>query len=160
MLAMFSNDTQEDDCATSYEELMSLYGDSDDKNLKRSISFNPSRDLEDPKFKFALNMIFSNNEEFKWAVEANQDEPFKIKTIGPDHSYGNQRDNKTIDSGFLTKKYAEEFRINPSWGMKEFQTHVVNQLNQPRVPREQLRSSAFILEEIGEHFREDLLASP
>ncbi|KAH0669912.1 hypothetical protein KY285_024055 [Solanum tuberosum] len=166
MLAMFPNDTQEDDCATSDEELMSLYGDSDDENLKRSIVFNPTRDLEDPKFKFALNMIFSNSKEFKWAVEvqavlqkkdikfkknestrsratckvsnckwfifaskANQDEPFKIKTIGPDHSCGNQRDNKTIDSGFLAKKYVEEFRINPSWGVKEFQTHVMRAHN-------------------------------
>ncbi|XP_059301379.1 uncharacterized protein LOC132053387 isoform X1 [Lycium ferocissimum] len=31
----------------------------------------------------------------------------------------------------------------------------VNQLNQPRVPQQQLRSSAFNLEEIGEHSRED-----
>ncbi|KAG5589661.1 hypothetical protein H5410_040175 [Solanum commersonii] len=30
----------------------------------------------------------------------------------------------------------------------------VNQLNQPRVPKEQLRSSAFIIEEIGENSRE------
>ncbi|KAK6802828.1 hypothetical protein RDI58_000611 [Solanum bulbocastanum] len=31
---------------------------------------------------------------------------------------------------------------------------IVNQLNQPRVPKEQLRSSAFILEEISEHSKE------
>ncbi|KAK6777378.1 hypothetical protein RDI58_024095 [Solanum bulbocastanum] len=166
MLAMFPNDTQENDCATSDEELMSLHGDSDDENLKRSTVFNPTRDLEDPKFKFTLNMIFSNSKEFKWAVEvhavfqkkdikfkknestrsraickvssckwfifaskSNQDEPFKIKTIGPDHSCGKQRDNKTIDSGFLAKKYVEEFRINPSWGVKEFQTHVMRTHN-------------------------------
>ncbi|KAJ8549350.1 hypothetical protein K7X08_033057 [Anisodus acutangulus] len=58
MLAMFPNDAQEDDCATSDEELMNLRGDSDDENLKKSTVFNPTRDLEDPKFKFALNMIF------------------------------------------------------------------------------------------------------
>ena len=52
-----------------------------------------------------------------------------IKTIGPDHSCGNQRDNKTIDSGFLAKKYVEEFRINPSWGVKEFQAHVMRTHN-------------------------------
>ncbi|TMW90302.1 hypothetical protein EJD97_015950, partial [Solanum chilense] len=69
MLAMFSSDTQEDDFATSDEELMSLHGDSDDENRKRSIVFNPTRDFEDPKFKFALHMIFSNIKEFKWAVE-------------------------------------------------------------------------------------------
>ncbi|KAK6802884.1 hypothetical protein RDI58_000668 [Solanum bulbocastanum] len=69
MLAMFFNDTQEDDFAASDEELMRLHGDSDDKNHKRSIVFNPTRDLEDPKFKFALHMIFSNSKEFKREVE-------------------------------------------------------------------------------------------
>ncbi|XP_060167418.1 uncharacterized protein LOC132598512 isoform X2 [Lycium barbarum] len=32
---------------------------------------------------------------------------------------------------------------------------IVNQINQPRVPQQQLKSSAFNLEEIGEHSRED-----
>ncbi|XP_059292486.1 uncharacterized protein LOC132045937 [Lycium ferocissimum] len=59
MLAMFPNNTQGDDCATSDEELMSLHGDSDDENPKRSIVLNPARNLEDPKFKFAPSMIFS-----------------------------------------------------------------------------------------------------
>ncbi|KAK4342854.1 hypothetical protein RND71_038670 [Anisodus tanguticus] len=115
---------------------------------------------------------------FIFASKANPNEPFNIKTIGSDLSYGNQRDNKTIDSGFLAKKYVEEFRNNPSWGVKEFQAHVssiiiesatsmqanssfvteqiVNQLKQPRVPQQQLRSSTFILEEIGERSREDI----
>lgn len=52
-----------------------------------------------------------------------------IKIIGPDHSCGNQRDNKTIDSGFLAKKYVEEFKINPNWGVKEFQAHVMRSHN-------------------------------
>ncbi|KAF3671823.1 hypothetical protein FXO38_06406 [Capsicum annuum] len=52
-----------------------------------------------------------------------------IKTIGPDHSCGNQRNNNNIDSGFLAKKYMEEFRINPSWGVKEFQAHVMRAHN-------------------------------
>ena len=34
---MFPNDTQEDDFTTSYEELMSLHGDLDDENHKRTI---------------------------------------------------------------------------------------------------------------------------
>nr|AAP45178.2 Zinc knuckle family protein [Solanum bulbocastanum] len=62
---------------------------------------------------------------FIYASKANEDEPFMIKTIGPDHSCGNQRENKTIDSEFSTKKYADEFKINPSWGVKEFQAHVM-----------------------------------
>ncbi|XP_055807042.1 uncharacterized protein LOC129875841 [Solanum dulcamara] len=166
LLAMFSNDTQEDDFATSHEELMSLHGDSDDENHKRSIVFNPTRDLEDPNFKFALNMIFSNSKEFKKVVEvhsviqkkdikfkknestrsratckvssckwfifaskANQSESFMIKTIGPDHSCGNQRDNQTTDSEFLAKKYVEELKINLNWGVKEFQDHVMRTHN-------------------------------
>ncbi|KAK4372197.1 hypothetical protein RND71_007581 [Anisodus tanguticus] len=67
----------------------------------------------------------SNYEWFINTSKANEDEPFKIKTIGLDHSCDNQRENKTIDSGFLAKKYVEEFRINPSWGVKEFQAHVM-----------------------------------
>ncbi|KAH0781000.1 hypothetical protein KY290_000598 [Solanum tuberosum] len=63
------DDTQEDEFATSYEELVSLHGDSDEENRKRSIVFNPTRDLEDSKFKFALHMSHSNSKEFKWAVE-------------------------------------------------------------------------------------------
>uniref|UniRef100_A0A3Q7I484 Transposase MuDR plant domain-containing protein n=1 Tax=Solanum lycopersicum TaxID=4081 RepID=A0A3Q7I484_SOLLC len=47
---------------------MSFQGDSDDHDSKRFI-FNAKRDLEDPNFKFTLNMIFSSSKEFKWAVE-------------------------------------------------------------------------------------------
>ncbi|KAH0639646.1 hypothetical protein KY285_036232 [Solanum tuberosum] len=162
MLPELPSHTQEKDCIISDDELMSLHGDSDDDNPKRSIIFNPGKDLEDPTFEFLINMIFSNSKEFKWDVKvhavmkkkdikflknetqrsraickvpnckwfifaskANQDEPFQIKTIGPDHECGNQRDNKTIDSGFLAKKYIEDFRINPSWGVKEFQAHIM-----------------------------------
>lgn len=55
-ITMFRSDTQ-DDCATSDEELMSLHGDSSDEYLQRSIVFNPTKNLEDSKFKFALFMI-------------------------------------------------------------------------------------------------------
>ncbi|KAM3322742.1 hypothetical protein P3S67_003893 [Capsicum chacoense] len=68
MLDMCPNNTQEDDCATSDEKLMSLHGDSDDENQKKFTVFNPTRNLEDPKFKFALNMIFISKE-FKWPIE-------------------------------------------------------------------------------------------
>lgn len=49
----------------------------------------------------------------------------RTKTIDIDHCCGKQRDNKTIDFGVLAKKYVEEFRINPNWGVKEFQTQVI-----------------------------------
>ncbi|KAH0709178.1 hypothetical protein KY284_010605 [Solanum tuberosum] len=136
-MAKIPNNSQEEVCNASDDELMTLQGDSDDDNSKRFIVFNAKRDLEDPKFEFTLNMIFNSSKEFKWAVEVsnckwliyasntNEDEPFMIKTISPDHSCGNKRENRTIDSGFLAKKYAHEFKINPSWGVKEFQTHVM-----------------------------------
>ncbi|KAH0706247.1 hypothetical protein KY285_010754 [Solanum tuberosum] len=161
-MAKIPNNSQEEVCDASDDELMTLQGDSDDDNSKRFIVFNAKRDLEDPKFEFTLNMIFNSSKEFKWAVEVcvvmmkkdikfkknesrreraickvsnckwliyasntNEDEPFMIKTISPDHSCGNKRENRTIDSGFLAKKYAHEFKINPSWGVKEFQTHVM-----------------------------------
>ncbi|KAH0743227.1 hypothetical protein KY290_031220 [Solanum tuberosum] len=74
-----------------------------------------------------VRVIFkvSNCKWFIYASKANEDEPFMIITISPNHSCGNQRENKTIDSGFLAKKYADELRINPSWGVKEFQAHVM-----------------------------------
>ena len=49
----------------------------------------------------------SNCKWFIYASKANEDEPFMIKTIGPDHSCGNQRVNKTIDSEFFARKYED-----------------------------------------------------
>ncbi|KAG5581272.1 hypothetical protein H5410_051899, partial [Solanum commersonii] len=69
LLSMFPNDTQENDCATSYEDLKSSHGDSDDEDPKRYTVFTLTRHLENPKFKFMLNMIFGNSKEFKRAIE-------------------------------------------------------------------------------------------
>lgn len=52
---------------------------------------------------------YQDPNDFLFVSKANQDEYFMIKTIGPVHSCGNQRDKKTINSGFLAKKYVEEF---------------------------------------------------
>ncbi|KAG5581287.1 hypothetical protein H5410_051914 [Solanum commersonii] len=148
MLAIFPNDTQENDCATSYEDLKSLHAESDDEDPKRSTVFTPTRHLDNPKFKFTLNMIFGNSKEFKTKVQGQRQfvrchvangsylhqslkamNLSKIKTIGLDHCCGKKRDNKTIDYGVLAKKYVEEVRINSSWGVKEFQTQVMRTHN-------------------------------
>ncbi|XP_059301387.1 uncharacterized protein LOC132053387 isoform X2 [Lycium ferocissimum] len=52
----------------------------------------------------------------------------------------------------MQQKFQAPFLIESSSFVTE---QIVNQLNQPRVPQQQLRSSAFNLEEIGEHSRED-----
>ncbi|KAH0645085.1 hypothetical protein KY284_032969 [Solanum tuberosum] len=64
-MAKIPSNTQEEVCDASDDELMSLQGDSDDDNSKRFIVYNAKRDLEDPKFEFTLNMIFSSSKEFK-----------------------------------------------------------------------------------------------
>ncbi|KAG5581261.1 hypothetical protein H5410_051888 [Solanum commersonii] len=129
MLAMFPNDAQENDCATSYEDLMSLHGDSDDEYHKRStvllhldiwriqnlnIRFKKNESTGGRQF---VRCQVSNGSYFHQSlITMNLS---KIKTIGLDHCWGKQRDNNTIDSGVLSKKYIEEFRINPSWGVKK-----------------------------------------
>ncbi|MCD9559826.1 hypothetical protein HAX54_018129 [Datura stramonium] len=231
MLAMFPNDTQEDDCATSDEELMSLHGDSDDENLKRSTAFNPSRDLEDPKFKFALNMIFNMissgqlsseqwpkmgiKEPLSPIYKAQPGRPKKLRKRGIDETTQKESYSRKLTLlkasrksrkkkcgsceklGHNSRKYPilmgsnhsevqqqqvhqqvqKEGLYTPSNAIEVSSTIIdnalsmqssssfiteqnVNQLNQPRVPREQLRSSAFILKEISEHSREDSLAFP
>ncbi|KAG5630087.1 hypothetical protein H5410_001804 [Solanum commersonii] len=85
---------------------MSLHGDFDDENLKVSIVFNATRNLKGQKLILRRTKVQSRGQ------FSNQDQPFKIMAIGPNHSCGNQRNNKTIGSEFLAKKYEEEFRIN------------------------------------------------
>ncbi|KAG5581277.1 hypothetical protein H5410_051904 [Solanum commersonii] len=134
MLSMFPNDTQENDCATSYEDLKSSHGDSDDEDPKRYTVFTPTRHLENSKFKFKLNMIFGNSKDFKTSslriTKVQGQWKFvrfkvangsyllqslitmnlsKINTIGIDYCCGKQKYNKTIDSGVLAKKNVEEF---------------------------------------------------
>lgn len=61
MLPKIPSQTQEKHCVVSDDEFMSLHGDSDADNPKRYIIFNPSKDMEDPTFKFLINMIFDNS---------------------------------------------------------------------------------------------------
>ncbi|KAM3245850.1 hypothetical protein P3L10_007617 [Capsicum annuum] len=108
---------------------------SNSKEFKWAVEVHVVRQRKDIKFKknecrrSRATCKVTNCKWFIFASKANQDEPFMIKTIGPDHSCGNQRDNRTIDYEFLAKKYIEEFRINPRWGVKEFQAHVMRAHN-------------------------------
>ncbi|KAG5620026.1 hypothetical protein H5410_005244, partial [Solanum commersonii] len=130
------SDIQADVCDASDDELMSFQGDSDNDNSKKKI--NARRDLEDPKFEFTLNMIFSSSKEFKWTVEVRAVMKKRTSSLrkikigrwtlhdqnnSHDHSCGKQREDRTIVSKILAKKYADEFKINPSWGVKEFEAH-------------------------------------
>nr|GMD68559.1 Zinc knuckle family protein [Ipomoea batatas] len=55
--------------------------------------------------------------------------PFQIKTYNPEHTCGDQDENKTINSGFLAKLYKDDFRVNMDWGRIQFQEHVKQKLH-------------------------------
>nr|GMD97534.1 uncharacterized protein LOC109154411 [Ipomoea batatas] len=55
--------------------------------------------------------------------------PFQIKTYNPEHTCGDQDENKTVNSGFLAKLYKDEFRVNMDWGRIQFQEHVKQKLH-------------------------------
>lgn len=47
---------------------MSLHGDCDDEDAKKFVVFTPARYLEDPQYKFMLNIIFINSNEMKGVI--------------------------------------------------------------------------------------------
>ncbi|XP_019199642.1 PREDICTED: uncharacterized protein LOC109193258 [Ipomoea nil] len=55
--------------------------------------------------------------------------PFQIKTYNPEHTCGDQDENKTVNSGFLAKLYKDDFRLNMDWGRRQFQEHVKEKLH-------------------------------
>nr|GME05002.1 Zinc knuckle family protein [Ipomoea batatas] len=55
--------------------------------------------------------------------------PFQIKTYNPEHTCGDQDENKTVSSGFLAKLYKDDFRVNIDWGRRQFQEHVKQKLH-------------------------------
>nr|GLL20339.1 uncharacterized protein LOC109193258 [Ipomoea trifida] len=68
----------------------------------------------------------------KWTIfgsRSNPRCPFQIKTYNPEHTCGNQDENRTINSGFLAKLYKDEFRLNMEWGRRQFQEHVKQKLH-------------------------------
>lgn len=79
-----------------------------------------------------VRVICRQNNICQWTIYASRSNPrcpFEIKTYNPEHTCGDQYENKTVSSGFLAKMYKDEFRINTEWGRKQFQEHVKARLN-------------------------------
>ncbi|XP_019173229.1 PREDICTED: uncharacterized protein LOC109168401 [Ipomoea nil] len=64
-----------------------------------------------------------------FASRSNPRCPFQIKTYNPEHTCGDQDENKTVNSGFLAKLYKDDFRLNMDWGRRQFQEHVKEKLH-------------------------------
>ncbi|XP_031111982.1 uncharacterized protein LOC116015956 [Ipomoea triloba] len=63
----------------------------------------------------------------KWTIFAsrsNPGSPFAVKTYCPEHTCGDQDENKTVNSGFLAKMYKDDIKLNTEWGRTQFQEHV------------------------------------
>nr|GME12190.1 Zinc knuckle family protein [Ipomoea batatas] len=63
----------------------------------------------------------------KWTIFAsrsNPRSPFAVKTYCPEHTCGDQDENKTVNSGFLAKMYKDDIKLNTEWGRTQFQKHV------------------------------------
>nr|GMD14479.1 Zinc knuckle family protein [Ipomoea batatas] len=62
----------------------------------------------------------------KWTIFAsrsNPRSPFAVKTYCPEHTCGDQDENKTVNSGFLAKMYKDDIKLNTEWGRTQFQEH-------------------------------------
>nr|GMC63051.1 Myb/SANT-like DNA-binding domain protein [Ipomoea batatas] len=81
-----------------------------------------------------------NASEFKWAVKYHEamrrkdvkfikNESRRVRTYNPEHTCGDQDENKTVNSGFLAKLYKDDFRVNMDWGRRQFQEHVKQKLH-------------------------------
>nr|GMC48033.1 Zinc knuckle family protein [Ipomoea batatas] len=63
----------------------------------------------------------------KWTIFAsrsNPRSPFAVKTYCPEHTCGDQDENKTVNSGFLAKMYKDDIKLNTEWERTQFQEHV------------------------------------
>nr|GLL37918.1 uncharacterized protein LOC109193258 [Ipomoea trifida] len=68
-----------------------------------------------------------HNDICKWTIfgsRSNPRCPFQIKTYNPEHTCGDQDENKTVNSGFLARLYKDDFRLNMEWGRRQFQEHI------------------------------------
>nr|GMD68611.1 60S ribosomal protein L19-3-like [Ipomoea batatas] len=62
----------------------------------------------------------------KWTIFAsrsNPRSPFAVKTYYPEHTCGDQDENKTVNSGFIAKMYKDDIKLNTEWGRTQFQEH-------------------------------------
>nr|GMC69258.1 Zinc knuckle family protein [Ipomoea batatas] len=73
-----------------------------------------------------VRVIFRHSSICKWTIFAsrsNPRSPFAIKTYCPEHTCGDQDENKTVNSGFLAKMYKDDIKLNTEWGRTQFQEH-------------------------------------
>nr|GMC82343.1 Zinc knuckle family protein [Ipomoea batatas] len=74
-----------------------------------------------------VRVVCRHNNTCNWTIFAsrsNPRSPFAIKTYNPEHTCGDQDENRTVNSGFLAKLYKDDFKINTEWGRVQFQEHV------------------------------------
>nr|GMC71388.1 uncharacterized protein LOC109174707 [Ipomoea batatas] len=74
-----------------------------------------------------VRVVCRHNDTCNWSIFAsrsNPKSPFAIKTYNPEHTCGDQDENRTVNSGFLAKLYKDDFKINTEWGRIQFQEHV------------------------------------
>nr|GLL46783.1 uncharacterized protein LOC109174707 [Ipomoea trifida] len=74
-----------------------------------------------------VRVVCRHNNTCNWTIfvsRSNPRSPFAIKTYNPEHTCGDQDENRTVNSGFLAKLYKDDFKINTEWGRVQFQEHV------------------------------------
>nr|GMD78692.1 Zinc knuckle family protein [Ipomoea batatas] len=74
-----------------------------------------------------VRVVCRHNDTCNWSIFAsrsNPRSPFAIKTYTPEHTCGDQDENRIVNSGFLAKLYKDDFKINTEWGRIQFQEHV------------------------------------
>nr|GMD37722.1 Zinc knuckle family protein [Ipomoea batatas] len=101
------DEVQELDCELSEEVLRSLENsDASDGELN------------------VLENVFQERDIKKEGFKSNPRSPFAVKTYCPEHTCGDQDENKTVNSGFLAKMYNDDIKLNTEWGRTQFQEHV------------------------------------
>ncbi|XP_019179510.1 PREDICTED: uncharacterized protein LOC109174707 [Ipomoea nil] len=74
-----------------------------------------------------VRVVCRHNDICNWTIFAsrsNPKSPFQVKTYIPEHTCGDQDENRTVKSGFLAKMYKDEIKLNTEWGRIQFQEHV------------------------------------
>nr|GLL41215.1 uncharacterized protein LOC109193258 [Ipomoea trifida] len=106
------------------------------KEFKWAVTYHEAMRRKDVKFvkneARRVRAYCRHNDICKWTIfgsRSNPRCPFQIKTYNPEHTCGDQDDNKTVNSGFLARLYKEDFRLNMEWGRRQFQEHVQQKLH-------------------------------
>nr|GLL37740.1 uncharacterized protein LOC109193258 [Ipomoea trifida] len=127
------------------------------KEFKWAVTYHEAMRRKDVKFvkneARRVRAYCRHNDICKWTIfgsRSNPRCPFQIKTYNPEHTCGDQDDNKTVNSGFLARLYKEDFRLNMEWGRRQFQEHVQQKLHcQFEDIAVETQVPAFVLDEMG-----------